>query len=175
LHPEALQGYYEFSYFMRSFFPFATNQANVALLGDTTMYVDPALTDSNYEHLFLTYDIFSGDPTSDPPANSLFNITNFQMLVNLGMSTPNIIYDSSLIYGQSFNLSSEWTVLTQNLGLSSEQQTYMLWLWLDIGLWVSYSGNVDYEFGLITNNGAWTFASNMAQMQLEFPMFIMAS
>jgi hypothetical protein len=121
LHPNAMVGFYEFPYWFSRVFKLTTNAQNVAAFTGVNMYVDPSLTDSNYEHLFLTYDIFSGDPTSDPPSNSLFDLTNFQMLVDLGVNTPNIMWDSSLVYGVNFFLDPAWQNLTTSLGLASEQ------------------------------------------------------
>jgi hypothetical protein len=86
----------------------------------------------NYEHLFLTYDIYTQNPQSDPPANSLFYLENFQKLVSLGMNTPNILKDAkNMTYGINFDLNDEWFALTVALGLDTAQQTYLIWLWLD--------------------------------------------
>lgn len=68
---------------------------------------------ANYENLFATYDILSGNVRSEPPSNSLFNLNNFQMLVDLGMSTGNIMANTSLIYGVDFQLTDQWDQLTQ--------------------------------------------------------------
>lgn len=108
MHPETLTGFYEFPYWYNRFFKLAVNQANVAAFSGVQMFVDPAQTNSNYEHLFLTYDIASGDVNSNPPSNSLFDLNNFQQLVELGLTSPNILLDSSLIYGQNFQLDPAW-------------------------------------------------------------------
>lgn len=81
--------------------------------------------------MFLTYDIYSNDPTTDPPTNSLFNLANFQALVKLGLETPNILTNTTVTYGVDFSLNDDWYALTVTLGLDSVQQTYLIWLWLN--------------------------------------------
>jgi len=53
-----------------------------------------------------------------------------QNLLNAGLNTPNIIADYNLVYGVDFQLSEEWTTLQTDLGFSSTEQVYLLWLWM---------------------------------------------
>ena len=62
-----------------------------------------------------------------------------QTLVDLGMTTPNILTNTTEIYNTTFTLSSEWITLTQTLGLATQEQTYLLWLWLDTALQVTWN------------------------------------
>lgn len=84
---------------------------------------------TNYEYLFLTYNLTEGEG-SEPPSNSLFNIANMQMLVELGESTPNIMTTNNETYNSTFTLSAGWQTLTTTLGFETQEQTYLLWLWL---------------------------------------------
>jgi len=135
------------------------------------------MTGVNYENLFLTYDIFSNDPTSAPPSNSLFNMNNMMALTALGMSTPNIL-TSSAVYGVDFELNDDWYALTIQLGLDFSQQTYFLWLWLDTCMNLSWNriqdgGNM--QTGQISQLAANAFANSMTIMQLEFPVLVHAA
>jgi hypothetical protein len=96
----------------------------------------------------------------------------------LGQSTPNILVDQSLIYGVNFFLDDDWFALTAALGLDFVDQTYMIWLWLDTGMQMTYSrmqngGNP--QLGLISGVGSQALWNSMTIMQLELPMFIAAS
>jgi hypothetical protein len=71
------------------------------------MYSTSMTAGTNYEYLFLTYNLTEGEG-SEPPSNSLFNIANMQMLVELGESTPNIMTNSSETYNSTFTLSAGW-------------------------------------------------------------------
>jgi hypothetical protein len=55
------------------------------------------------------------------------------------MKTPNILTNTTEIYNTTFTLSSEWITLTQTLGLATQEQTYLLWLWLDTALSVTWN------------------------------------
>jgi len=118
VYPGWYAGYYEISYFHTNYFNVYANQQNVQAFTGINLYGNPLVNSSNYEHIFLTYDIYSNDPTSEPLVNSLFNTATFQTLINLGESTPNIVgADSSLVYGIDFYLNDEWYALTATLGL----------------------------------------------------------
>ena len=91
------------------------------------MYTSLQSQNGNYQYLFNLTNAVGGDPE----ISSLFNIQTLKKLISLGDSTPNILKDTSQVYGTSFMLSGEWTDLTVALGLASEEQTYMMWLWLD--------------------------------------------
>jgi len=108
-------GYYEFStfhtYLMQQLN--ANNTANAAIFNSVSMSTcdTPPACSSTYANLFYTYDVSSSVGT-DPPSNSLFHIENMQILVDLGMSTPNILTNSSATYNVTFTLSSGWQNLT---------------------------------------------------------------
>ena len=91
------------------------------------MYVDTTNTSSNYEYLFNLTDGADGDPGP----GSLFCIQTLKQFVTLGEAAPNILKDTSLVYGVSFTLVEDWTALTATLGFNDVKQTYMMWLWLD--------------------------------------------
>jgi hypothetical protein len=106
-----------------------TNTANYAIFSAVNMYSTSMAAGTNYEYLFLTYNLTEGEG-SEPPSNSLFNVANMQMLVELGESTPNIMTNSSEIYNVTFALGAGWQTLTTTLGFETQEQTYLLWLWL---------------------------------------------
>jgi hypothetical protein len=113
VYPGQYVGYYEISYWHSDYFDTYAITENVDAFSNVDLFVDEALPGLNFEHLFLTYDILSRNVFSDPPANSLFNIDNFKMLIDLGMSSPNILgADYALRYGIDFQLSSDWYILT---------------------------------------------------------------
>lgn len=178
LGSDLVVGYYEISYWHTAFFNQIASQDNIDAFQFVQFYNNELFTNVNYEHLFLTYDIYSQDPTTDPPTNSLFNLANFQLLVTKGLSTPNILADPTLTYGVDFDLDDDWYVLTTTLGLDSVQQTYMIWLWLETAFALTYSrakhGGTP-QMGLIASVGASAFEDTMTIMQLEFPMFTYAS
>jgi len=64
----------------------------------------------------------------------LFDLSNFQLLLAIGQSTPNILVNTTLVYGVDFELNPLWQTLTSNLGLNSQEQTYLIWLWLNTGM-----------------------------------------
>ena len=100
-----------------------------------------------------------------------------QTLVRLGKSTPNIITDYGATWGQ-FELSSGWTSLTSRLGLPNVQQTYFIWLWLDTAYNLTFARVQDggsMQTGLINNLASQAFEDSVAIMQLELPMFTLAS
>lgn len=178
LGSDLVVGYYEMSYFKSAYFNTVASQANVEAFQFVQLYNNDLFTNVNYEHLFLTYDIYSQDPTTDPPTNSLFNLANFQALVTLGLETPNILTNTTVTYGIDFDLNDDWYVLTYTLGLDSVQQTYMIWLWLNTAYDLTYSRTADggdAQVGLISSIGAPAFEETMTIMQLEFPMFTYAS
>jgi hypothetical protein len=111
---------------------------------------------TNFENLFATYDVSIG-VGSEPPANSLFNLVNFQTLVELGETTPNILVETSLIYGTDFTLDGNWDILTTTLGLSNSEQTYLIWLWLQTAMtqtWNRESDGGDSQTGYLSNLAA---------------------
>lgn len=136
---------------------------------------------TGYEYLFTTEDPLVGDG-SEPPANSLFNIQNMQMLVNLGESTPNILTNNTEVYNSTFTLPSGWMDLTATLGFDTQEQTYLLWLWLyyaginsfDV---VSYSNTVasTSNYGYMGQLGSEYLEEWWPIMNLEVPLFTMAS
>lgn len=80
--PDFYRGYYEISYFKSAYFTSAnTAQANVDTFSTVELYNNDFLTGVNYEHLFLTYDIYTNNPASAPPSNSLFYMENMMSLV----------------------------------------------------------------------------------------------
>jgi hypothetical protein len=74
--PALVAGYYEISYFHDAYFNAHTNAQNVATFQNVQLYNNDFLTGVNYEHLFVTYDLTSQDPTTNPPPNSLFSMAN---------------------------------------------------------------------------------------------------
>lgn len=178
LGSDLVVGYYEISYWKSAFFNQIASQENIDAFQFVQLYNNELFDYVNYEHLFLTYDIYSQDPTTDPPTNSLFNLANFQALVKLGLETPNILTDTTITYGIDFDLNDDWYVLTYTLGLDSVQQTYFIWLWLNTAYELTYSRTKvggDPQVGLISSIGAPAFEETMTIMQLEFPMFTYAS
>jgi hypothetical protein len=61
-----------------------------------------------------------------PEPSSLFNLNTLQTLIDLGFSVPDITLDPTV----TLTLNSSWTDLTNNLGFTKNEQTYLLWLWL---------------------------------------------
>jgi hypothetical protein len=61
-----------------------------------------------------------------------------QQLVALGQKTKNILVDTELVYGVDFYLDDDWFALTSTLGLDFVAQTYMIWLWLDTGMQMTF-------------------------------------
>lgn len=116
---------------------------------------------------------------SDPPTNSLFDINNFKMLIELGMSSPNILSaDYSLRYGIDFQLSSDWYVLTSQLNLQNVQQTYLIWLWLWTGhqqTFMRQSDGGNAQTGIMAKLGALAANNAFTNMKIEFPLLILAS
>jgi len=76
-------GYYEISYWQSAYFNTVANPANVAYFASTKFFVNTLIPGTNFEHLFLTYDLNTGVGTN-PAVNSLFNIDTFQLLVAAG-------------------------------------------------------------------------------------------
>ena len=72
------------------------------------MYSNLSDPNSNYEYLFNLTDGAGGDPGP----GSLFCIHTLKSLINLGIDTPNIIFNTSLVLGTDFTFSSEWDTLT---------------------------------------------------------------
>lgn len=127
-------GYYDIPYFKTNYFNPLVNLQNQITFSSVNLYGSFYSTiESNYENLFVTFDTTVGVGT-EPPSNSLFNLTNMFTFVDLGMNTPNILTNTTEIYNTTFTLSSEWITLTQTLGLATQEQTYLLWLWLDTAL-----------------------------------------
>lgn len=96
--------------------------------------------------------------------------------MSLGQSTPNICTDNTAIYGQSFTLSPEWQTLTNKLGLINQQQTYLVWLWLDTAVRINFQRNTgNNNVGFIGNMAGEATKDIISRMALEFPMFTIAS
>lgn len=93
------------------------------------LYVSASSTTLNYEYLFST---------QSTEVRSLFYNTNLQILINLGYNTPNILTNTTLVYGTDFNLNAEWDTMTTTLGLANSEQTYLLWLWLNTAYTMSF-------------------------------------
>ena len=94
------------------------------------------------------------------------------------MTTPNIVKVVTYVYGVDFSLGADWIALKDSLGLSSVEQTYLIWLWLDTAYDMTYSrvqdgGNA--QVGAISGIGANSFQDTMTTMMLELPMFTWAS
>ena len=66
------------------------------------------------------------------------------------MTTPNIVKVVTYVYGVDFSLGADWIALKDSLGLSSVEQTYLIWLWLDTAYDMTYSRVQDGG-----NDGQW--------------------
>jgi len=84
LQPCNYLGYYEMSYWHTAYFNTIANGDNQGAFATVNLFVDDTIQGVNFEHLFLTYDIYSNNPTSAPPSNSLFDLNNFKTLLSLG-------------------------------------------------------------------------------------------
>lgn len=177
--PDQYIGYYEISYFKTDYFNVNANATNVAVFANVNLYNDETIDFLNYEHLFLTFDIYSKNVKSDPPSNSLFNMDNMKCLIELGMSTPNILTtDVNMIYGLDFTLSSEWMTLTGKLNLDSPQQTYFIWLWLSTAhsqVFNRIQDGGNEQTGLMGSIGAKANNDAFTTMKIEFPLLLIAS
>ena len=81
VYPGWYAGYFEISYFKTNYFNQVASPQNVQAFSTVNLYTSTSAPGTNFENLFLTYDIYSQDPPSEPPANSLFNIATFQQLI----------------------------------------------------------------------------------------------
>lgn len=92
------------------------NQGNVDAFQFVQLYNNENINYVNYEHLFCTYDLSNADVNSAPASNSLFNMQNMMDLVELGMSTPNIVgADKDMTYGIDFGLNDDWYAMALRL------------------------------------------------------------
>lgn len=99
-----------------------------------------------------------------------------QDLVSLGIETPNIVTNSTLIYGQDFTLSESWNELRIRLSLDTVEQVYMIWLWLDTAFQLNFQRNTTRsEIGFIGNIAGDATFETVTLMQLELPMFTYAT
>lgn len=122
-------GYPEISFFHTSYFNTIANAANIATFSAVNLYVSSSSTTTNYEYLFST---------QSTETRSLFYKENLQTLINLGYNTPNIMTNTTLVFGTDFTLSAEWDTATTTLGLADSKQTYLLWLWLNTAYTISF-------------------------------------
>jgi hypothetical protein len=131
-------GYYDIPFFKSNYFNDVANSQNQIIFSSVNLYDSYYSTvERNYENLFVTFDTTVGVGT-EPPESSLFNLSNMELLVDLGMNTPNILKNNTEIYNTTFTLDSEWITLTQTLGLATQEQTYLLWLWLETAFDVTW-------------------------------------
>ena len=81
------------------------------------MYRSTSDSTNNMEYLWSMSNAETGE--GDPLANSLFNLTTLQTLVDLGNSpnTTNMLYEKDKTYGVDFNLDDDkgWTNLANTL------------------------------------------------------------
>ena len=98
------------------------------------LYHDLSSDTGNFENLF---DLTNADG-GDPDESSLFNIQTLKQFVEMGDDVPNIIKTPIQVYGETFNLPDTWTVLAQKLKLDDEKQLYMIWLWLETALELTF-------------------------------------
>ena len=63
---------------------------------------------SNYEYLFNLTNSVGGDP--DP--SSFFNVQTLKQFIDLGDAVPNILKNTTLVFGVDFVLSEAWVTLT---------------------------------------------------------------
>lgn len=88
-------GYPEFYYWLNEFCNpdkvAGMSEANWALFKDVKMYYSKQTTDGNFEHLWLLED--PDNAGEDPLPSSLFNLDTLKKLVELGLTTPNIVGD----------------------------------------------------------------------------------
>lgn len=97
-------GFPEISYFHSERFNKVASAGTVDAFVDVKLYKDDTIPEANYFNLFELYDADGNDPDK----TSLFNLDNLKMLIDLGHSTPNVLNDTSLVYGDDFTLSDDW-------------------------------------------------------------------
>ena len=115
--------------------------ANWQSFGDVQMYNDKSDPSINFEYLFTLTDPDTGE---DPGPASLFNLQTLQQLIELGHKTQNILQEgSSLVYGDTFSLDSDWLTMGQTLNFGdpnlddtasqelAKKRAYMLYLWMN--------------------------------------------
>ena len=118
---DTVTGYVEYWYWL-NYFACPTDGsahmsvANCAHFADVNMYRDSSDDSVNMEYLWNLADPFNEG--GDPPENSLFNLDTLKELIQLGLSTPNLVYDDKdLVYELNFTLSQDWTNLANKLEL----------------------------------------------------------
>lgn len=172
----AFAGYYEITYFRSAYFNTIANAANVAYFAGINFYNSFfSTTSSNFENLFVTYDLANGVGTS-PLSDSLFNVANMKQLVKLGMAAPNILTSPTTNYS-SITLDPAWATLAAKLGLDQDQ-LYFLWLWLNTGYTQTFQRapiGGDTQVAWISELVASSLESTISVMQLELPMLTLAS
>lgn len=158
------------SYFLQAYFNAGECGAqNINAFAGIQFFNDVSQPGTNYEHLFQI---------TGPPSNSLYNLNNLKVLVDLGTTTPNICQDPTLVFDQDFTLTADWTGLATSLGLPSSKHAYMLWLWASTAYTMSLErvqdgGNL--QTGKVGTLAAESFYNTMTTMQLELPLFTWAS
>lgn len=153
LQSDTVSGYPEFYYFKiakllpaiaRS--PSLYNQfVNVSMTGN--------ITDINATHFEHIFDL-QGPAGGDPGPQSLFNLTTLQRLLNVSANQPDIIRDAKYIRNK-VDL-SPYENLTQTLGFKTNEQTYLLYLWLKYCRKYTFArqnDTSDPKIGLISNIG----------------------
>ena len=84
------------------------NNENWAIFQDIYLYNNLSDPNSNYEYLFNLTNSVGGDP--DP--SSFFNVQTLKQFIDLGDAVPNILKNTTLVFGVDFVLSEAWVTLT---------------------------------------------------------------
>jgi hypothetical protein len=104
----------------------------------------------NFEWLFNLTNSTGGDP----PPQSLFNITTINLLLNASVGIVDIIENPNLT--SPMNLSN-YTNVTKVLGFETNEQSYLLYLWM------TYCRKYTFARAMDTNDPSVILAANIGQ------------
>jgi len=99
-----------------------------------------------------------------------------KQLVKLGMAAPNILTSPTTDYS-SITLDPAWGTLAAKLGLDQDQ-LYFVWLWMNTAMSQTFQRQPiggDNQIAWISELAANSLWDSMTIMQLELPMFTLAS
>ena len=180
-----MTGYVEFDFWLQYYCnpvnQGAMSQANWDYFGDVKMYRSKSDPTVNMEHLFT---LINPDDNGDPAANSLFNLTSLQALINAGQNTVNVILSPDQTITDEI-LGDEWAALAETFALNDpdsnigSKRAYLLWLWMqtawDLTFARTQTPGGSFQIGVIGTLGATAFSTEMTTMSLEFPMLTLSS
>jgi hypothetical protein len=124
---DTVTGYPEFNFFklVKLMPAIKDNLPLVKQFKDVVLYTDYKDAKAhNFEGLFSLSNATGGDP--DP--SSLFNLQTLNLLLNVSANMPDIV-SSPMLYLHSLDLSA-YTKVTSLLTFTSNEQTYLLYLWM---------------------------------------------